>query len=100
MIIDDDITIIPHQTCERLSDPVHVGVMPPANPVRDGGLYDPGDRSIVVRLEVPTQHLGRGLLVHLACHYRTVPNALSYCSIKNLASLSLASPMTWYVEPV
>ena len=100
MIIDDDVTIIPHEFREGPTDTLDIGVMPPPHAVRDGGLDDPCDRSVVVRLEVPTQHLGRGLLVHLACHYRTVPNALSYCSIKNLASLSLASPMTWYVEPV
>ena len=93
VILDYDVAIIPHQTRERLSDPVRIGVMPPPNTVRDGGLDDLGDRSVVICLEVPTQHLGRRLMVHLA-HYKTVPNALSYCSIRNRASLSLASPMT------
>ena len=60
VIIDDDITIIPHKVRERLSDPVHIGIMPPSHAVRDGGLDDPGDRSVVVGLEVPTKHLRRG----------------------------------------
>ena len=95
MIIDDDVTIIPHELRKGFTDTFHVAVMPPPHAVRDGGLDDPRDRPIVVRLEVPTQHLGRGLLEHLAWHYRTVPNARSYCSIRNRASLSFASPMTW-----
>ena len=91
MIVDDDVPIIPHQLGQCASDALYVGIVPSPFAVGDARLDDPRLGAVVVGLEITAEDL-RTVLLRL--HRHSFPNALSYCSIRNRASLSLASPMT------
>ena len=91
MIVDHDITVVPHQLGKGAPDALYVGIVPATFSVGDARLDDPCGFPVVVGLEITAENL-RTVLLRL--HRHSFPNALSYCSIRKSASLSLASPMT------